>query len=111
MTTIEGPLIANSINCIGANIPNCPTLETGANNAIAVVGPGDLNAPGLQAGAPLTIKLAHSLQAGANTLSFNAVVANIKSHYNPANNIGTAYVSGGWITVVYDGTEWLDEAQ
>jgi len=112
MTSVEGPFNANSINCTGANIPNCPGLETGANNAIVAGGQGDLGAPGLQAGAPLTIKLAHSLQAGANTLNYNTngAVA-IKSHFNPATDLATAYVVGGWITVVFNGSVWLDMSE
>ncbi len=58
------------------------------------------------------VKLAHSLQAGANTAAMNGGSAkNIKSHYNPATDIGTAYVSTGIIDMVYDGTEWLDLSQ
>jgi hypothetical protein len=35
----------------------------------------------------------------------------IKSHYNIANNIATVYAATGVITMIYDGTEWLDMAQ
>lgn len=84
--------------------------ETGANNAIAgaLVDGSGANIP-LQAGLEVTVKLAHTLQAGANTFNLNAggAVA-IKSHFNVANNIATVYAATGVIKMVYDGTEWVD---
>jgi len=60
----------------------------------------------------VTVKLAHSLQAGANTAAMNGGSTKaIKSHYNPATDIGTAYVSGGLIDMQFDGTVWQDLSQ
>jgi hypothetical protein len=85
------------------------TVESGANNAIVCAkGCGPEAVPGLV----VTILLAHSLQAGANTFSYNGTTAvAIKSHLNPANNIATAYVSTGVISMVFSGGIWLDLSQ
>ncbi len=95
--------------------PNYIASETGANNAI--VG-ALLNASGAAvattpvAGLRFSIKLSHSLQAGANTLALNGGSATaIKGHRNPANDIGTAYVSGGIVDLMGDGTAYLDMSQ
>lgn len=100
-TPILGAATASSVNYIAA--------ETGVNNAII----GTLvNAPALAAGLVVTVKLGHTLQAGANTFAYAGGAAkNIKSHYNVANDIGTAYAATGVVTMIYDGTEWLDMAQ
>lgn len=93
---------------------NFVATESGSNNAIAIT---LMDAQGhaipLTDGLELKIKLAHSLQAGANTLSVNGTSKSIKSHRNPANNIGTAYVSGGFIHLMYDITNavWQDMSQ
>jgi len=82
--------------------------STGANNALVAT---QIGLP-LIKGLGLSIKLAHSLQAGSNTLAYASGSAlAIKSARNPANNIGTAYVSGGIINLRYDGTQWLDLSQ
>jgi hypothetical protein len=93
--------------------PNYQSSETGSNNAIAcaltdVGGTAIPQSEGLR----LTIKLAHTLQAGANTLALNGAAAKaIKSHRNPANDIGTAYAVGGIVDLMYDGTRYLDMSQ
>jgi len=85
----------------------------GSNNAITVTltdagGSNITQAAGLE----MHILLANSLQAGANTIALNgAGAANLKSSRNPANNIATAYVSGGVIHVIFDGTQYLDLSQ
>jgi hypothetical protein len=87
--------------------------ETGANNAIAgaLLDAAGVAVP-LSAGLLVTILLGHTLQAGANTFALNGGAAkNIKSHRNAANNIATAYAATGIVTMVYDGTEWLDMSQ
>lgn len=92
--------------------PNFVALETGANNAIiCLLKDAKANSIMLTVGLEVKILLAHSLQAGANTLSFNGTSKNIKSHNNPANNIGTAYVSGSIFHGMYDGTQWQDMSQ
>jgi len=85
------------------------TGENGANNAIATpVGVG----PALSPGTILYILLAHSLQAGADTLAYQGGTATaIKSHRNTANNIGTAYATGGVIQLEWDGTQFEDMSQ
>lgn len=86
--------------------------ETGSNNAIAgALTDANGNNVTLAAGLRVLVKLAHSLQAGANTFVFNTVSKNITSHRNTGNNIGTAYVSGGIIEMIYDGTQWQDMSQ
>ncbi len=84
------------------------TAESGGNNAIA----GTFGNVALASGLTVTVKLSHSLQAGANTFDFNSGGAlAIKSSRNVANDIGTAYASTGIITMIYDGTRWLDVSQ
>lgn len=92
---------------------NYISSETGGNNAIA----GALtNASGtnitLAEGLAVSIKLAHTLQAGANTFDLNGggAVA-IKKHTNPASDLSTAYASGGIIQLIYDGSVWQDMSQ
>lgn len=88
--------------------PNYIATESGANNAIV----GSLTGVPLAAGLTVTVKLAHTLQAGANTFDYNGggAVA-IKSGRNVANDIGTAYAATGVITLMYDGTQWVDCSQ
>ncbi len=91
---------------------NYIATESGSNNDIAGA---LLNAGGvavtLAAGLRVVVKLGHSLQAGANAFVFNAVSKSIKSHFNVANDIGTAYAATGFIDLIYDGTQWLDMSQ
>ncbi len=97
------------INGVWVGLPNTYiATEGGANNAIT----GTLANVPLVAGLSVTIKLAHTLQAGANTFAYNGGGAlGIKSSRNVANDIGTAYASTGVVTLVYDGTRWLDASQ
>lgn len=99
----------DSSNAATFNTVNYIATETGVNNAIA----GTLsNAPGLVTGLTVQVQLAHTLQAGANTFNYtaNGPVA-IRSHFNTANNVGTAYAATGFITLQYNGTVWVDTAQ
>ena len=92
------------------SLGNYIATEGGANNAIAATFGG----AALQDGLTLTVKLAHTLQAGANTFNLNGGGAvSIKSSRNPANDIGTAYAATGTITLLYDSTGpyWLDVSQ
>lgn len=94
--------------------PNYQKTESGSNNAISITLTDAMgNQIPLTDGLEIKILLAHSLQAGANTLSVNGTSKNIKSHRNPANNIGTAYVAGGIIHLMYDAanTVWQDMSQ
>jgi hypothetical protein len=86
--------------------------ETGSNNAIAgaLADIGGNNVT-LAAGLCVTVKLGHTLQAGADTFVLNGTSKNIKSHFNAANNIGTAYAATGFWSGCYDGTEWLDQSE
>lgn len=83
--------------------------ETGANNAIV----GTLaSGAALAIGLRISILLAHTLQAGANTFNYNGVGAiAIKKHTSPSSNLTTAYVVGSIIDLVYDGTSWQDMGQ
>jgi len=87
--------------------------ETGANNAIvgrfsSLILLSQQAVTGMQ----VQILLAHTLQAGANTFALGggSAVA-IKSHLNPANNIATGYPSGSVISLLYNGSVWLDMSQ
>lgn len=93
---------------IGQSLPYLAT-ENGANNAVATsAGSG----PALVTGLVVTVQLAHTLQAGANTFAYNGGSAiAIKSSLNPANNIATGYAATGVITLQYNGTVWLDLKQ
>ena len=110
--TITTPTLSTPIltgNAQASVGPNYIATENGANNAIACAA---ASGPTLAAGLMVTVLLAHSLQAGANTFAYNGGAAlAIKSHRNPANNIGTAYVSTGSIQLLYDGTLWQDLSQ
>lgn len=93
--------------------PNFQATEGGANNAITfnLVDASGANIP-LVAGLEFYVKLAHSLQAGANTAAINGGAAKaIKKHTNPANDIGVAYVSGSIFHGMYDGTVVQDLSQ
>lgn len=92
---------------------NFIATETGSNNAIAgaLTDESGGNVP-LTTGLRVTVALAHTLQAGANTFAFNGgSAASIKSHNNAATDIGTAYAATGYIDLVYNGTVWLDMSQ
>jgi hypothetical protein len=81
--------------------------ETGANNAII----GSLSNVTLAAGTCLYIRLAHTLQAGANTFNFNSGGAAAIKSSRSLGNIGTPYSVGGVPHLCYDGTQWLDMSQ
>jgi hypothetical protein len=98
---IQRGLLWSSQNFIGA--------ETGANNAIA----GFLPVP-VTDGLRVIIRLAHSLQAGANTFAYSGGAAlPIRSSRNPAANIAAGYAVNGFVTLLYDGSapQWLDQNQ
>lgn len=87
---------------------NFIATETGANNALVVSLPGVSLVAGLQ----ISVVLGHTLQAGTNTINLNgAGPKNIKSHFNTANNIATAYAVGAIWTGTYDGTQFQDNSQ
>ncbi len=87
--------------------------ETGANNAIAGAFSGSSVTIPPGTGLRVTIKLAHTLQAGANTFNYNGAGAHaIKSSRNPASDIATGYAAGGIITLIDNGASvWLDVSQ
>jgi hypothetical protein len=96
----SGNQIAQTYNYI-------PTT-TGLPNQIS----GSLANRVLAAGLVVTVLLAQTLQAGVNAFSLNGGPQKlIKSSRNPANNIATAYAVGGVLTMIYDGTQWLDLSQ
>jgi hypothetical protein len=105
-TTISTTGTLNSIVPVATE--NYIASETGANNAIAGALPGVT----LVAGLRVTVKLAHSLQVGANTFNLNAggAVA-IHSALHNGGDIGSAYSSGSVVNLLYDGTAWLDLSQ
>ena len=98
--------------------PNFVANETGANNAIvgSIAGSDGTNPIGdpiaLRNGLCVTVALAHTLQAGANTFNLNGLGAvAIRSHLNPVNNITTAYTATAYWQGCYNGTAWLDVSQ
>ncbi len=100
---LEGQVNANFSFLQTTGFPTYVATESGGNNAITfnLLDPNG-NAIPLTAGLRVTVKLAHSLQAGANTAAVNGGSTKaIKSHYNPATDIGTAYVSGGLIEMQF----------
>jgi hypothetical protein len=106
----------NNTNLNGAPVqvnPNYQGTEAGANNAVTcnLLDPNGVAIP-LAAGLLLYLKVAHTLQAGANTLAINGGSAKaIKSHLSTANNIATAYAVGSIVPLMYDGTQWQDLSQ
>jgi len=89
--------------------PHVILTETGANNAIACP---EGSGPVLAVGVEFRIKLAHTLQVGVNSCAYNDGPAiPIRSHFNPALNIATAYGVGGIIDLLYDGTVLQDMSQ
>lgn len=113
-----GGTVADSRVTIKADLvelrsPNYIATETGAANAIAgaLTDAGGTNVP-LVAGLRVAVKLANTLQAGANTFNLNGggAVA-IKMHTNAASDLGTAYANTGIIELMYDGSAWLDMSQ
>lgn len=103
---------ASNVEYVGANFVQA---GGGANAISATLTDADGANVALADGLRLLIDLvALTLQAGANTITFNGGAAkNIKSHYNIANNIGTAYAAGGFVEIVYDagGDVWQDLSQ
>jgi hypothetical protein len=89
--------------------PPAFVTDAGANNAIT----SPVGSQPVYTGLIVSVTLAHSLQAGANTFAYAGGTAlAIKSSRAPANSIATAYVSTAVINLVYtviSGTgTWLD---
>lgn len=111
-TSVSGNYVIPG-SLITGNGPNFipEASETGANNALVAT----LTNCNIVPGTIINIQIAHTLQAGANTLNFNAEGAvAIKSHLNPANNIATGYVVGSVLTLVRvttPGQAWVDMSQ
>jgi hypothetical protein len=105
VSVLEAPVFGLAANYVAAG---------GANNAITVsLVDSAAGNVALAAGLRLLVNLGiYTLQAGGNTIALNGGATKaIKKHTNPANDIGTAYVAGSIIDVVYDGTQWQDLAQ
>lgn len=89
----------------------------GVNNAITanLTDADGVNVP-LANGLRVVVNLgALTLQAGANTFALNGGAAlALVSHYNTANNIGTAYAANTYVELMYNGagaTFWMDVSQ
>jgi hypothetical protein len=108
---VSAPYALGGIYATGYNFLG-PT--SGANNAISTPGGSATEAPigpPLTGGTCVTVFLAHTLQAGANTFAYRGGPAvAIKSHNNGAD-IAAAYVVGGMANLCYNGTIWLDMSQ
>lgn len=92
--------------------PTVFVTDAGANNAITSA----IGSQPAYIGLTVSVTLAHSLQAGANTFAYAGGTAlNVKSSKNPASNIGTAYVSTGVVTLqlalISSTQTWLDISQ
>ena len=86
---------------------NLIATENGMNDAIAGCG-----SYALTTNMQMTIVLAHTLQAGANTFAYCSGSATaIKEHTNPGSNLSTAYVSGARIQLLWDGSVFEDLSQ
>ncbi len=111
--TVADSRVTVKADFVNLRSPNYIATETGANNAIvgALTDAGGTNVP-LVAGLRVAVKLAHTLQAGANTFDFNGggAVA-IKMSTNAASDLGTAYAATGIIELMWDGTAWLCMSQ
>lgn len=91
---------------------NLTTGTAVANAPVATLNNASGSVVTIAAGLEITLILASSLQAGANTLNLNGHGADaIKKHTNPANDIGTAYVTGSRVKLLFDGTVWQDMSQ
>jgi hypothetical protein len=103
-----GGIYSTGINYLG--------LDTGSNNAIATNAQESATmgkiGPPLTPGLCVSVYLAHTLQAGANTFDYqgSGAVA-IRSHRDIANNIGTAYAINTIWQGCYTGTFWVDMSQ
>lgn len=89
--------------CTGSAVANAPvaTLVDASGNNVTV-------AVGLR----ITLALASTLQAGANTLNLNGHGADsIKMHTNSATDLGTGYAATGVVDLLFNGTVWLDMSQ
>lgn len=111
--TVADSRVTVKADFVALRVANYIATEGGANNAItgSLTDAGGTNVP-LVAGLKVVVKLAHTLQAGANTFDFNGggAVA-IKMHTNAASDLGTAYAATGIIELMWDGTAWLDMSQ
>lgn len=87
--------------------------ETGANNAlVAALTDAAGNNVTVAAGLRISLKLAHSIQAGANTLNLNAHgTDSIKKTSNPATDLSVTAVNGSILTMIFDGTVWQVQGQ
>ncbi len=88
---------------LGSAVANAPvgTLVDAAGNNVTV-----------QAGLRIVLILQAGLQAGGNTLNLNGHGNdNIKMATAPANDLGTAYATGGLVDLMFNGTSWLAMAE
>ena len=93
--------------------PNYIASESGVNNALVATLTDTVGASiTVAAGLRILLKLAHTLQVGANTLNLNSSgVKSIFKHTNPASNLSTGYAVGSVIDLFYDGTQYQDMSQ
>src|SRR5262245_3799733 len=78
--------------------------ETGANNALVASLPGLL----VQVGVVITLEIAHSLQAGTNSLNLNGEGPVSIINHRSMSNLATGYVVGAVIQLVRVTGYWLD---
>lgn len=105
-----GTTSAATVNAVARTYQdwNYIATESGANNALvaALLDAGG-NAVTVAAGLRVSIKLAHSLQAGANTFNLNSHGTDaVKKTSNPATDLSVTAVSGSILTMIFDGTVW-----
>ena len=87
---------------------NYIATESGANNALvaALTDAAGSNVT-VAAGLSVAIKLAHTLQAGANSFNLNGHGTDaIKKASAPASDVAVVAASGSIIHLVFDGTVW-----
>lgn len=94
--------------------PNYTANETGANNALVatLTDVNGVNVP-VTDGLCVNIKIAHTLQAGANTLNLNGSGADAIGGHRTGTSIGTGYVANAIIGLCFTsgGSTWLDMSQ
>src|SRR5205085_891223 len=105
---------ANFFFFSGLTLGGGNAFEAGSGTLFGCTIAGCLTGSTLASSLEITQKLAHTLQAGADTYNYSGGGAvNLKSSRNPANNVGTAYAATGTIHMIYDSTGpyWLDKNQ
>lgn len=101
-------LVSVNAGATSAQAWNYIATESGANNAlVATLNDAGGTAVPVAAGLMVVLKLAHTIQAGANTFNLNASgTKSIKKASAPGTDVAVVGASGTFLTMIYDGTVW-----